>query len=46
MWRVHETGCFPSGKEGMMLDSFSSLEVREVATAPGFFEKKESNDAF
>ena len=40
MWRVHETGCFPSGKEGMMLDSFSSIEVREVATAPGIFLEK------
>ena len=40
MWKVHETGCFPSGKEGMILDSFSSLEVREAATAPGIFLRK------
>ena len=29
-----------SFKEGMVLDSFSSLEVREAAIAPGIFFRK------
>ena len=36
MWRVHETD-FCSFKKRMVLCSFSSLEVREAATALGFF---------
>ena len=39
MWKVHEfdneTDFF--SKERMVLDSFSSLEVREAATALGIF---------
>ena len=38
VWRVHETEFFLQRRDGAR--QFSSLEVREAATAPGIFFRK------